>query len=68
VTIDVSSTTTQPRSVYECSNVIDVALFTDPEEVYLVSLCIALFWLSLITYELNRFEGLYVEVGTMAFV
>ena len=37
MTLDVSATTTQPRSVYECSNVIDVALFTEPEEVYLVS-------------------------------
>jgi hypothetical protein len=37
VTIDVSATTTQPRSTYDCTNVIDVALFTDPEEIYLVS-------------------------------
>jgi hypothetical protein len=37
-TIDVTPATTKPRSVYECSNVIDVALFTNPEEIYLVTL------------------------------
>ena len=36
VTIDVAANTTRARSVYECSNVVDVALFTDPEEIYLV--------------------------------
>jgi hypothetical protein len=37
VTIDVAANTTRARSVYECSNVVDVALFTDPEEIYLVN-------------------------------
>ena len=36
VTIDVTPTTTKARSIHECSNVVDVALFTDPEEIYLV--------------------------------
>lgn len=36
VTVDVTPTKTKLRSVYTCKDVVDVALFTDPEEIYLM--------------------------------
>ena len=54
VTIDVGNTDadsgssdsgkTRLRSIYACNDTVDVALFTDPEEIYLMKVCILQFF------------------------
>jgi len=39
VTVDIAGADTKVRSCYSCADVADVALFTDPEEIYIMKRC-----------------------------